>query len=116
MNITIDRIYENKKKSDELRILVDKLWPRGVSKEEAHLDEWFKDWAPSDDLRDKFHDDKINWSDFKKKYRQELKDQKDQIKKDLEEVDKRKSLLLLYGSKDTEHNNAVVLKDFLENL
>lgn len=116
MNITIDRIYENKKSSDEVRILVDKLWPRGISKEQAHLDEWFKNWAPSDDLRGKFHDDKINWSDFKKKYKQELEDQKDQIKKDLEEVDKRKSLLLLYGSKDTEHNNAVVLKDFLENL
>lgn len=116
MNISIARIYENKETSDEVRILVDKLWPRGISKEEAHLDEWFKDWAPSDDLRNKFHDDNLSWSEFSKKYKQELKDQKDQIQDDLDEIDKRKSVLLLYGSKDKEQNNAVVLKEFLEKL
>jgi uncharacterized protein YeaO (DUF488 family) len=67
-------------------------------------------------LRNEFHDDNLSWSEFSKKYKQELKDQKDQIQDDLDEIDKRKSILLLYGSKDKEQNNAVVLKEFLENL
>ncbi|TDN94952.1 uncharacterized protein YeaO (DUF488 family) [Salegentibacter sp. 24] len=116
MNIETARIYENKEASDKLRILVDKLWPRGISKEEALLDHWYKQWAPSDDLRKQFHQDKISWEEFQKEYKQELKDNKDQILNDLDDLDKRKTLLLLYGSKDKTNNHAVLLKDFLRDL
>lgn len=116
MNIEIDRIYENKKASDNIRILVDRLWPRGISKKDAHLNVWHKQWAPSDDLRKKFHQDQISWAEFSKNYKAELKENKHQILSDLEDIDKRKSLLLLYGSKDKTHNHAVLLKDFLHNI
>ena len=116
MNIEIARIYEDKKDSKNVRILVDRLWPRGISKEEAHLDYWHKQWAPGDDLRKKFHSDKISWNEFQKSYQAELKKNKQDILQDLEEVDKRKTLQLLYGSKDKTHNHAVLLKEFLEDL
>jgi uncharacterized protein YeaO (DUF488 family) len=116
MNIEIARIYEDKETSDNIRILVDRLWPRGISKDEAHLDYWFKEWAPSDDLRKKFHADKISWEEFSQDYKAELNENKNQISSDLEEVDKRKSLTLLYGSKDKTHNHAVLLKDFLKDI
>ena len=116
MNIEIARIYENKEASDNIRILVDRLWPRGISKEEAHLDYWYKQWAPGDDLRKKFHKNKISWDEFSKNYKSELKENKSQILSDLEEVDKRKTLVLLYGSKDKSQNHAILLKEFLEDL
>ncbi|MBZ9632011.1 DUF488 family protein [Salegentibacter sp. LM13S] len=116
MNIEIARIYENKDASDNIRILVDRLWPRGISKEDAHLDYWNKPWAPSDDLRKKFHENNISWDEFSKLYREELNDKKEQISSDLEEVDKRKSLVLLYGSKNKTQNHAVLLKEYLEGL
>jgi len=116
MNIEIARIYENKEASDSIRILVDKLWPRGISKEKAHLDFWNKQWAPSDDLRKKFHSDKISWDEFREEYKNELNSRKDQILEDLEELDKRKSIILLYGSKNKNENHALLLKEFLEAL
>lgn len=116
MNIEIARIYEHKKASDNVRILVDRLWPRGISKEDAHLDYWHKEWAPSDDLRKKFHEDKISWKEFCKNYNEELNDNRKPILDDLEEIDKRKKLILLYGSKDKTHNHAILLKEFLEKL
>lgn len=116
MNIEIARIYEDKKRSKGFRILVDRLWPRGVSKEDAHLDYWYREWAPSDELRKKFHSDKISWDGFYKSYKAELKNNREEILKNLEEIDKRKSLKLLYGSKDKSHNHAIVLKEFLEDL
>lgn len=116
MKIETARIYENKEASDKLRILVDKLWPRGISKKDAHLDYWKKEWAPSGDLRQNFHNNKISWEDFRKKYKGELADKKQGITEDLEELDKRKTIILLYGSKDKTHNHAVLLKDFLKNL
>ncbi|WP_037315893.1 DUF488 domain-containing protein [Salegentibacter sp. Hel_I_6] len=116
MNIEISRIYENKEVSDNIRILVDRLWPRGISKEEAHLDYWHKQWAPGEDLRKKFHQDNISWELFRDEYRKELNDKQDQILNDLEELDKRKSLILLYGSKNKTQNHAVLLKEFLEAL
>ncbi|PRX44837.1 DUF488 domain-containing protein [Salegentibacter salegens] len=116
MNIAIDRIYENKEASDNIRILVDRLWPRGISKEDAHLDFWHKQWAPSDDLRKKFHENKISWDEFSKNYKTELNENKHHILSDLEDLDKRKSLTLLYGYKDKTQNHAVLLKEFLDNL
>jgi uncharacterized protein YeaO (DUF488 family) len=116
MHIETVRIYENTEASDKLRILVDKLWPRGISKDEAHLDHWYKQWAPNDELRKQFHQDKISWEEFQKQYKKELKDNKDHILNDLESLDNRKSILLLYGSKNKSENHAILLKDFLENL
>ncbi len=115
MNIEIARIYENKEASEAVRILVDRLWPRGISKENANLDFWFKEWAPSNELRKEFHQEQIDWSEFRKKYQKELTDIKEKILQDLEEVDKRKTLVLLYGAKNKEENHAIILKDFLEN-
>lgn len=105
------RIYEEYKKDDGFRILVDRLWPRGVSKEKAHLDLWLKEIAPSTNLRKWFGHDPKKWQEFKDKYREELKNKKELIKqlKTLEQ--KHKLVTLLYGAKDTEHNEAVILAE-----
>ncbi|MGY5849926.1 DUF488 domain-containing protein [Salegentibacter sp. F14] len=116
MNIEISRIYQNKDMSGAIRILVDRLWPRGISKEKADLAFWFKEWAPSNNLRKEFHQKQISWSEFRKKYEHELSEKKEMIQKDLEELDKRKTFLLLFGAKDEERNHAVLLKGYLENL
>lgn len=116
MNIEIARIYEHKEASNNIRILVDRLWPRGVSKEDAHLDYWKKQWAPSEDLRKQFHKDKISWEEFSENYKEELSNNRESILEDLQEIDKRKKLILLYGSKDKSQNHAVLLKDFLDNI
>lgn len=116
MNIETARIYENKEASAAIRVLVDRLWPRGISKDDANLDFWFKEWAPSDDLRKEFHQEQITWAEFRKKYQRELSNKKEKILEDLEELDKRKTFLLLYGAKNEDRNHAILLKDFLENL
>ena len=116
MNIELARIYENKKSSTAIMILVDRLWPRGIAKESANLDFWFKDWAPSKELRKEFHQNHIDWEEFRQRYQGELSDNKKNILDDLEAIDKRKKILLLYGSKDKDRNHAVLLKDFLKNL
>lgn len=91
------------------RVLVDRVWPRGVSKEDADLDEWLKDVAPSSKLRKWFDHDPDKFDDFKKKYKQELKDN-DAVK---QFKDMTGTVILLYGAKDEEHNHAVVLKEYL---
>lgn len=93
------------------RVLVDRVWPRGISKEDADLDEWLKDIAPSSDLRKWFNHDPDKFSDFKKKYNDELKDN-DAVK---ELKDMKDTVVLLYGAKDEKHNHAVVLKEFMED-
>lgn len=91
------------------RVLVDRVWPRGISKEDAKLDEWLKDIAPSTDLRKWFDHDPDKFSDFKKKYKEELKDN-DAVKK---LKDMKGTIVLLYGAKDEKYNHAVVLKEFM---
>lgn len=103
------RIYD-KHIPDGKRVLVDRIWPRGISKDDADLDEWLKDIAPSSDLRKWFDHDPDKFSDFKKKYKDELKDN-DAVK---ELKDMKGTVVLLYGAKDEKHNHAVVLKEFLE--
>lgn len=93
------------------RVLVDRVWPRGISKEDAKLDEWLKDVAPSTDLRKWFNHDPDKFSDFKKKYKDELKDN-DAVK---ELKDMKGTIVLLYGAKDEKHNHAVVLKEYMED-
>lgn len=111
--IRIKRVYEKPEKSDGTRILVDRLWPRGLTKEGARIDLWLKEIAPSTELRLQFCHDVDKWSEFQKEYLREL-EQKTEL---LEVIQTRRSegpVTLLYSAKDTEHNNAMVLRDFLE--
>lgn len=110
--VTIKRAYEKASKSDGYRILVDRLWPRGVSKEEAALDLWLKDIAPSTELRKWFGHDPKRWVEFEKRYRAELKEKKELIA-DLRKVAKEHKITLVYSAKDEEHNQAVVLRDYI---
>lgn len=114
MSIAIKRIYEDPAASDGKRVLVDRLWPRGVSKDKAALDEWCKDVAPSDDLRKWFGHDPDKWSEFRKRFRAELDANEDGWKPLLDMARKNKKLTLLFGARDEAHNNAVVLKAYLE--
>ena len=110
--IRLKRIYDPFSRGDGKRVLVDRLWPRGIKKENAHIDEWLKDIAPSDALRKWFSHDPSRWKEFKKRYHDELKDKKELLKQLL--ADSRKgTVTLLFGSKDIEHNNAIVIKEVL---
>lgn len=115
MNIRINRIYEDDDSSEGHRILVDRLWPRGVSKNEANLDDWWKDLAPSGELRKWFDHDPEKWPDFKNKYRKELDEKRSLLKEKMDALDLRKTITLLYGARDKDHNQAVVLKGYMED-
>ena len=109
----IKRVYEKPEKDDGTRILVDRLWPRGMTKEKAAVDLWLKEIAPSTALRKWFNHDPAKWPEFIQRYRKELEHNKEQVsilKKELS-----KEVTLLYASKDEKHNDAVVLKEMLEN-
>jgi len=110
--IKIKRIYEAPLKDDGFRVLVDRLWPRGISKEKAKIDLWLKDIAPSDALRKWFGHKGERWEEFKKRYLKELKDKKELIGQ-LKTAKKKGTVTLLFAAKDIERNNAVVLKDML---
>lgn len=114
MSIVIKRVYEDAATSDGTRALVDRLWPRGVSKDKAALDEWCKDVAPSDELRKWFDHDPDKWKEFQKRFRTELDANEDGWKPLLAMAHKHKKLTLLFAARDEEHNNAVVLKEYLE--
>ncbi|GAU07379.1 DUF488 domain-containing protein [Desulfoplanes formicivorans] len=114
MNIKIHRIYDDDVPQG-YRALVDRLWPRGISKEAAHLDGHWKDLAPSNGLRIWFGHDPGKWNEFRKRYLDELRTNKHRAQEHLKEVD-RQNLVLLYGAKDRKHNHAHVLKDFLAKL
>ena len=112
--IQLKRIYDDYKQTDGARVLVDRLWPRGVSKEKAHLDLWLKEIAPSDDLRKWFHHDTEKWQEFQKRYIQELQS-KIELLEQLKKLHKKQKILtLLYGAKDTKHNQAVVIAGLLK--
>jgi len=113
--ILIKRVYELKSKDDGYRVLVDRLWPRGLSKEKIGLDLWMKDIGPSNELRKWFNHDPAKWEEFRKRYKIELKDKKDLIDR-LSKLEKEYGkLTLLYGAHDTEHNQAVVIAELLHN-
>lgn len=114
MNIKLHRIYDDDMPQG-YHALVDRLWPRGISKDEADLDGHWKDLAPSNDLRKWFDHDPNKWEEFRKKYLSELSDNKDKAKDYLEDVSQ-KNLVLLYGAKDEDHTHALVLKEYLEKL
>lgn len=111
--IKIKRIYDLSSQKDGKRILVDRLWPRGIKKDEAKIDEWLKDIAPSNELRQWFSHDPSKWEEFKKRYKKELKNKSEMLEMIREKAIKR-TITLLFAAKDMEHNNAVVLKEILE--
>jgi len=113
MKLKIKRVYEKPEKEDGTRILVDRLWPRGLTKEKAAIDLWLKEVAPSTALRKWFSHDPPKWPAFKQKYRREIKENKDQVAI-LKEQLMKGAVTLVYGAKDEEHNEALVLKEWLQ--
>jgi uncharacterized protein YeaO (DUF488 family) len=118
MPVAVKRVYEKPGRSDGTRVLVDRLWPRGLTKEAAAIDRWLKDLAPSDELRKWFHAQPNGWREFRKRYLKELAQPQATAALDelYELADRRKRLTLLYASKNEEYNNAVVLKDLIEGM
>lgn len=116
-DIRIKRIYEDATKSDGYRVLVDRLWPRGVSKDNAKLGEWAKDLSPSDEMRKEFGHDKDAWPHFRRAYRQHLTAEAcEKRMKELLESAGGGTLTLLYAAKDEARNNAAVLKAALDEM
>ena len=111
--LCIKRIYELRKAKDGARYLVDRLWPWGMKKEKLILDAWLKEVAPSSELRRWFGHDPAKWDEFQRRYRAEL-DKNPKAWKRLLEAARQGNLTLLYSARDTEHNNAIVLKAYLE--
>jgi len=110
--IKLKRIYDPFSREDGKRVLVDRLWPRGLKKENAHIDEWLKDIAPSDALRKWFSHDPSRWEQFRKRYNDELKD-KQGLLSELRADSRKGTVTLLFAAKDIEHNNAMVIKEVL---
>jgi len=115
MNVQVKRVYERVARDDGLRILVDRLWPRGLSKASAKIDLWAKELAPSHELRRWFHSDAGTWKEFKKRYRKELSGQRAEAK-ELRKHIGRRTATFLYASKAEAHNHAQLLKAYLEKL
>ena len=113
MKLHLKRVYEQPAKDDGLRVLVDRLWPRGLTKEEADIDLWLKEIAPSAELRRWFGHDPKKWAEFRRRYRAELSDRNAEIESQRQHGGDGR-VTLLYGAKDEAHNQAVVLKEFIE--
>ncbi|MGK9125169.1 DUF488 family protein [Olivibacter sp. SA151] len=112
-NFKIKRIYDEPDKSDGYRILVDRLWPRGIKKERAQIDEWLKNLAPSTDLRKRYHQDAESWDEFKRDYYREISGN-NESKEIINELKRHEVITLLYAAHNKEHNNAKALKEYLE--
>lgn len=115
-SILTKRIYEKPDNKDGYRVLVDRLWPRGISKDEAKLDEWVKEIAPSNELRKSFDHQPEKMPEFKKKYLDEIEGNElaEEFRSSILEELNKGTVTLLYGAKDEENNNAVVLKEWIE--
>jgi uncharacterized protein YeaO (DUF488 family) len=112
--IRLKRVYDPPSKTDGVRVLIDRLWPRGLSKERAAVDLWLKDLAPSTQLRKWFNHDPAKWKQFQSRYRKELRGKNVALQHLKKETDKG-SVTLLFGTRDEEHNQAVVLKTVLDS-
>ncbi len=113
--VQIKRVYDAPADADGFRILVDRLWPRGVSKERAKLDLWLKEIAPSDELRRWFAHDPAKWPEFKRRYLAELQNNQCAVEQ-LRELVGKQNVTLLFAARDEEHNEAVVLRDLLSDI
>jgi uncharacterized protein YeaO (DUF488 family) len=118
MSVTIKRVYEAATRTDGARVLVDRLWPRGLTKAKAAIDEWLRDLAPSDELRRWYHARPDQWTAFRQKYLKELAQPgcESGLHRLYELAHKKKRLTLLFASKNELRNNALVLKELLEGL
>ena len=113
MNVKIKRAYEEPAEEDGTRILVDRLWPRGLTKERAKIDLWLKDVAPSTKLRKWFAHDPAKWTEFQRRYTDELRKNNEPLSALKQEADKG-PVTLIYGARDQEHNEAVILQKLLQ--
>lgn len=111
-HIRLKRAYEPADAGDGVRLLVDRLWPRGVSKERAALDDWLKDIAPSTELRQWFGHDPDRWPEFQRRYRAELREHAEELSR-IRAMARTHTVTLVYSAHDEEHNDAVVLRDVL---
>jgi uncharacterized protein YeaO (DUF488 family) len=118
MNVAIKRVYEPATRSDGARVLVDRLWPRGLTKEKAAVEEWLRDLAPSNELRHWYHARPEEWQAFRRKYLKELSEsqREEGLRRLYELAHKKKRLTLLFASKNEVLNNALVLKELLEGM
>ena len=112
MDVRLKRAYEPAAATDGSRVLIDRIWPRGVSREEAHLDEWARELAPSSELRRWFSHDPDRFAEFRRRYRAELTAQEAKLR-ELRQRARQGTLTLVYAARDTEHNDAVVLAELL---
>lgn len=116
VQINVKRVYEDYSKSDGFRVLVDRLWPRGMKKEHLHYDLWAKGITPSSELREWFHQDPENrWKEFAKSYEKELSES-EEVKDFVDQIKDKKVITLLYASKEPEHNHAKILKAYLDKV
>jgi len=113
MTVQIKRVYQPASPEDGYRVLVDRLWPRGLSKASLKLDEWIKEIAPSSELRRRFHHDESHWEEFQRRYFKEL-DNRSALVEQLIQRARVGNLTLLYAAKDEIHNNAMALRNYLE--
>ena len=113
MSIRLKRIYDKPTKADGRRFLVDRIWPRGLKKNEARIDEWLKEIAPTTPLRKWFAHDPGKWKEFKRRYSAELDKQREKIE-ELASDARKSTVTLLFAAKDTEYNNAVALKEYVD--
>jgi uncharacterized protein YeaO (DUF488 family) len=113
MQVYLKRAYEPAGRGDGMRVLVDRLWPRGLSKQEARIDLWLKDVAPSNDLRKWFGHDPEKWQEFERRYFAELQKEREAVAQ-LKRLAQDKHVTLIYSARDEQHNQAVALKEFLE--
>ncbi len=111
--VRIKRVYDRYEPEDGRRILIDRLWPRGINKEDSKIDEWIKEIAPSTELRKWFSHDVAKWPEFRRRYKDELAAKSDLVK-GLAEYAKKGTITLLFAAKDTEHVNAAVLKEVID--
>ncbi len=111
-HLRLKRAYEPASPDDGMRILIDRLWPRGVSKAKARLDEWMKDIAPSTGLRQWFGHDPERWTEFRRRYTAELKQHAGELDR-LRELARKQTVTLVYSAHDEQHNDAVVLREVL---
>lgn len=114
--IKVRRVYEPEEAGEKYKIFVDRLWPRGISKETAGWDEWMKEVSPSNDLRRWYGHDPAKWTEFRNRYRMELNDKQDHLNKIKTMEKKHGTVTLLYSSKEEKYNNAVALREFLTEL
>ena len=113
-NIRIKRVYDPSNKEDGLRVLVDRLWPRGLKKSSAHIDFWAKDLAPTTSLRNWFNHEENKFNEFRIRYFEELSLKQEIVRKIFEKAENR-TITLVFAATDRLHNQAVVLREFLEN-